>query len=304
MAVSREQMVARTRTQQPGDVVSDESFCISARAGPDQSPLWNELARAVECEVIPRLVAMERRDLRQRHHAAEAEGPRLSRPGPHPRADQVVECARLSLSSDPKQAEAFVETMHAEGTPVETVYLDLLAPAARHLGDLWSADICSFSEVTVGMMRLQQVMRVLSPSFQSEGDVRTGDARMLLTPVPGEQHSFGVFMVSEFFHRAGWRVASGPVASIDELASLVSGRWFAIAGLSVSSEAKLRLVARAIRAVRRSSRNPGIGVMVGGPIFDDHPEFIREIGADATAPDGAHAVTVADDLLKVHTRCA
>ena len=33
--------------------------------------------------------------------------------------------------------------------------------------------------------------------------------RILLTAVPGEQHSFGLYMVAEFFRRAGWDVVDG-----------------------------------------------------------------------------------------------
>lgn len=254
-------------------------------------PRLTQLARAIEAEVLPRLILARR-------------GARVAPPsgGEQPRAEQIVECARLSLTDDAEATAAFVETIHAQGMSVETLYLELLAPAARHLGDQWVDDRCSFTEVTLGLMRLQQVMRVLSPAFQREGAAAAHEHRVLLSPLPGEQHSFGLFMVAEFFHRAGWRIWSGPLGSVDELIRMVNTQWFAVAGLSVSSTAKLQNLATLIRTIRRESRNPGIGVMVGGQIFNDHPEAVLEVGADATAADGPRAVVVAQGLLELRGR--
>ena len=54
---------------------------------------------------------------------------------------------------------------------------------------------------------------------------------------------------------------------------------------------------RAIRAIRRSSLNRNIGVLVGGPIFVAHPELVARVGADATAIDGGQAALQAENLL-------
>jgi MerR family transcriptional regulator, light-induced transcriptional regulator len=53
----------------------------------------------------------------------------------------------------------------------------------------------------------------------------------------------------------------------------------------------------AIHAVRLESRNKNIAVMVGGPIFVSHPEYVDLVGADMTAADGRDAVVFADELV-------
>lgn len=73
--------------------------------------------------------------------------------------------------------------------PVESLYLDLLAPAARHLGELWCADACDFASVTLALGRLQKVMHQLSPAFEGDVQHREHGRRALLVPVPGEQHT-------------------------------------------------------------------------------------------------------------------
>lgn len=292
-----EHAVAREAFEDTSDYGSDSQVHTRARVfsthGHAHQPAnqAHQLARAIEFEVVPRLILARR--------GASAPPPPAAKPWPALRVEQVVELARLALDDDTGLATSYVETLHDKGTPVEILYLQLLAPAARHLGELWTDDNCTFTEVTVGLMRLQQVMRALSPAFQGESATPDQDHRILLTPVPGEQHSFGLFMVAEFFHRAGWHVCSGPLASMDELADAVHGQWFAVAGLSVSSEAKLEELVAAIRAIRRTSLNRAIGIMVGGQIFSEHPEMAAMVGADATAGDSQRAVAQAHGLLEL-----
>jgi methanogenic corrinoid protein MtbC1 len=180
---------------------------------------------------------------------------------------------------------------------LESVFLDLLAPAARHLGEMWDEDRAGFAEVTLGMTTLHQVLRELGPAFHSEAAATGRDLLALLVPAPGEQHNFGLAIVAEFFRRAGWGVTGEAMTTRGELVKAVRGTWFAVVGLSLASEVRLEALADAIQAIRRASRNPAVGILVGGPIFNAHPELVRSVGADATAVDGKHAVLQANGLL-------
>jgi methylmalonyl-CoA mutase cobalamin-binding domain/chain len=162
---------------------------------------------------------------------------------------------------------------------------------------MWSEDECDFTAVTIGLWRLQQVLRHYAGAFVEEGEPREYGRRALLVPLPGEQHTFGIAMVAEFFRRAGWDVWSGPFATLEDLVEVVRSEWYAVIGISGSCETRIEMIAAAIRAVRRASRNRAIGVMVGGPLFNDHPERVALVGADATATDGRHAAEQAESLL-------
>jgi methanogenic corrinoid protein MtbC1 len=120
---------------------------------------------------------------------------------------------------------------------------------------------------------------------------------VLLAPVPGEQHSFGLAMVGEFFRRQGWTVTSGTGASASELVATVRAQWFSILGVSLADDARLDALAGLIREIRKASRNQQIGILVGGRIFADQPELAVLVGADATASDGQQAVLKAEALL-------
>ena len=243
------------------------------------------LTRTVELDVIPRLLIA---------HPAPAV-PAAS--GLLVTAAHVVDLVALVLSRGKLEAAAFVEGMHDQGALPESLYLDLLAPAARRLDEMWDDDVCDFTEVTVGLWRLQNMMRELSPFFQRSAASRPDAPRALLVLLPGEDHTFGLSMVHEFFRRAGWDAWSGPVASSADLRGMVRREWVEVIGFSLACDEKLDAVRAEIRSVRRASKNPGLGVLVGGPGFTANPSLSAEVGADGTATDGRQAVLQAQALL-------
>ena len=243
------------------------------------------LTRTVQLDVIPRLVVA--------HVGVTAAAPALVVAPSH-----VAELVGLVLARGEPAAIAYVEAMRDNGAVAESLYLDLLAPAARRLGVMWEEDTCDFTEVTVGLWRLQSAMRELSPSFLDHRANRADSPRILLVPLPGESHTFGLSMVYEFFRRAGWNAWSGPVRDTAELAALVRRERVDVVGFSLSCDERLETVYSEIRAVRRASLNPGLSVMVGGPPFVGNPLLAAQLGADGTATDGQQAVAQAQALVE------
>ena len=209
----------------------------------------------------------------------------------------VRELVRMVLLPDDHAARASVEAMRLRGVPVETLFIDLLALAARHLGEVWEEDLCNFADVTVGVGRLQQVMRDLSPGLMTGALSAAQPRRVLLLPSPGEQHTFGLTMVGDFFRSAGWDVAGGPATSLD-FESLVRREWYDVVGFSLASELYLPRLAPAIAAVRKASMNPRVGILVGGPLFLRQGGLANEVGADAVAINGSLAPEIADKLVE------
>jgi methanogenic corrinoid protein MtbC1 len=247
------------------------------------------LTRTIEQEIVPRLVLARK---------AAPERPLPPPPGTVPVcAEEASELARKVVARDPSAASAFVEAVLARGTTLETLHLDLLAPAARRLGEWWSDDLCDFAQVTMGLWRLQQLLRETGSELPDPLVRRENDRRVLLVPVPGEQHTFGLAMVATFLSRAGWTVWSEPLASSNDLVGIVRSEWFAVVGFSLSCPNRLEALATNIRRVRRASRNPAVGILVGGQIFVERPELVVLVGADATAVDGRQATLQAENLI-------
>lgn len=243
--------------------------------------------RTIEAEIVPRLVLNRRGQAAVKPHAG----------GWSATEADVVEFARLVLARDASLSNSFIAGLRARGASIEALYLDLFTPAARRLGWQWEEDDLDFMQVTEGLGRMQHALHELSPSFVNEIAFNGHGRRALLVPAPGEQHTFGLSMVSEFFRRAGWNVWTNPAAASDELVDLVRAEWFTIVGFSVLCDASMDALAAMIRLIRRASRNRSVRVMVGGPAFVAHPEMAAMIGADATAADGRLAVLQAQNML-------
>lgn len=248
------------------------------------------LAKAVEYEIIPRLMLAHRVPEECAAH------PLTASQRVHP--EDVAVFAELVLHEDDRAVRDCVLALRDRGVAIEAIFLDLLSPVARHLGEMWERDLCTFTEVTVGLGRLQKVLRENSTAFgqfNHAGQSEQG-RRILLMPCPGEQHTFGLSVVAELFHRAGWDVVTCFLAT-DAAAVMVKKDWYDVVGFSLGSETGVAKLRAAMALVREVSQNPGVSIIAGGPIFLVHPEFGEQIQADAIITEGAKAPSQAEQLV-------
>ncbi len=264
---------------------------LSGTGGASRAPAEcaASLRRTIEAEIIPRLM------LAHLLPSNDARAPVDMRPELGP--DEVEVLTELVLRRDAAAAQAYARTRLAAGLAVETLYLDLLSIVARRLGEMWEADLCDFTQVTVGLWRLQQLVFEYSDIFQRDRRVCAQVRRALLAPAPGSQHTFGVVMVGEFFRRAGWDVRGDPSVGVAEVKASLAAESFDLLGLSVGVECQVGVIASAILRLRKASLNPALVVMVGGPAVMALPDIVGQVGADGTAPDAASAVSEAESLV-------
>lgn len=248
----------------------------------DAKARLSKLARALESDVIPRLVGA--------HGHVPRAAPRLE-------AREIEGFVALLRNGTDAELAAAVAAVHRRGFAVEGIFLELFAPAARHLGELWVADRCDFSTVTICLGRLQRLLREWSPAFGHEVEHPANGRRVLLAQHPEEQHSFGLSMVAEFFRRAGWEVLGGVGGAVPDPSAQVSREWFDAVGFSIGSETRIDWLKERIAQVRKVSRNRAVVVLVGGPLFVLQPAWAQSVGADASGHEGGQAPKLAEDLL-------
>lgn len=261
---------------------------VSPSLHPDRS-----LTSLIESQVIPRLMLAHGFGVQACTQLAAA---------PIGQAD-VDLLVPLTLSCDAGEVLAQVERVIARGLSIECVMVELLAPTARRLGILWEEDRCDFVEVTMGLWRLQEVVRELSARF-APPCARLGGRlprTALFLALPGDQHDFGAAMVAEVFHRGGWDVDTAPGADMTELLAEVGRHHYDIVGLTVSCDCPSTRLRSTILTVRSVSRNAGVRVLVGGRIFNEDPGLAERVGADGTASDAVKALAVAEALLDAVT---
>jgi methanogenic corrinoid protein MtbC1 len=242
----------------------------------------------VETEIIPRLLLAHRL-------ASDSPPPPMPTDGAVGLGAETTEAfARMVLSKEPDSLIVFVGGLLQSGVALESIYVDLLAPAARRLGEYWDEDSATFTDVTIGLGRLQQVMRILGRRLPTGGDNDHASRSALFSPCVGEQHTFGLFIIEDFFRRSGWRTWVETSAKNNEAVDTIGCHWFDVFGLSVACDTEIKDISAMIRSVRKASRNKDLFVMVGGRFFVEKPELATQVGADATASNGGEALTLAD----------
>jgi methanogenic corrinoid protein MtbC1 len=247
------------------------------------------LARAIQHEIIPRLMLANRSPKECAESLPFAYGKVTSQ--------EVEAFAHLVLSPNEALALDCIEAIRMRGTSIEAVYMELLAPAARVLGQFWEEDLCDFSEVTIGLGKLQQLLHRLSADLDRPDERASNGLRILLLPAPGEQHTFGLSMVAEFFRRDGWDVAGGPSESQLDCVNLVRKEHFDIIGFSLAVEEHVDQLTDYVGKVRKASLNSRVGIMVGGPVFAVYPEYAARVHADVVANSGREAPDVAEKFI-------
>jgi methanogenic corrinoid protein MtbC1 len=246
------------------------------------------LMQILESQIIPSLLA-----------ANEFTEPFYSTDGARtalPTESEISNFAELCTGFDEEAPNLFVQGLITEGLNSEAIFLHLLAPAARHLGYLWDEDLCDFSKVTIGLLRMQKITLRLGSDFQEKRKSALEGMRALFAPVPGSQHTLGVLMVSEFFRREGWQVWMELGSSEEKLLAAVKKDWFQVIGLSIGTEAHVESLTDTIRSIRAASANRDVKVLIGGPFLALSPNLYKEVGADAAAGDAVSAVELAKNL--------
>jgi MerR family transcriptional regulator, light-induced transcriptional regulator len=272
-----------TALQMPGDAGRLAAFQMRADLEQERS-----LSRLIEGEIIPRLLVAHRSDTRA-GAVADGDGAITE--------DEVEAFAPLSLQVEADMLLEHVESILRRGVSVDTLLVDLLAPAARKLGEFWEEDRCDFVDVTMGLWRLQEIVHELSARLPVDRRALAGGRRALFASMPGDQHSFGTVVIDELFCREGWMTDRLSEVSTPELIERVRAEWFDLVGLTISCDCHIAPLPSIIAALRHGSRNPRVCVMVGGRVFAEDAGLVAKVGADGTAANAKLAVEAAGKLV-------
>ena len=242
----------------------------------------------IDSQIIPRLLSSQSLHLRQTHSTQET----------HllPTRSELDTFSALTIDEGPLLAQAFVEQMLAKGMSRETVFLELITPAARYLGQLWEEEKIDILEVTHGLIRLQSITHLIGYANQ-HGPLASGEVkRVMIASAPGSEHLLGASIVSEFFRKAAWQVVLEVSPSARELEQSARREWFDAIGLSISVESQLEGLGDLVERIRKSSLNPRTVILLGGPIFTVMDLKASDFGVDGISTDAQQAVSLALSL--------
>ena len=161
------------------------------------------------------------------------------------------------------------------------VYLPLVA---RQLGCGWLDDTASFSQVTVGVARLQAVLHRIGRGWIEGGAAVAGRPSVLLLLPEGEQHAFGAMVLLAQLRRRGVSVRFRMGGTPAEVGGAVRHQDYDAALISVGCEEKLELCRKLVNALRQGS-DGRLRVVVGGAVLDRPVDVRRATEADLVTND-------------------
>lgn len=270
------------------DLVSSAPAPPAARRDPDA--IRGNLGRIIESEILPRLMLT--------HREARLVKLPITR---HPTPDEIVRLCELLLDPSVQDITSHMLDFLGDGLSLEVLLLEMLTPAARHLGKLWEEDEIDFVAVTVAIGRLQAVARELCSRLEADSRLSTSNS-VLLLPCPGETHTFCLSIVGSFFREAGWDVTTAGFGPGFDLIELVRQDWFDVIGVTLACDVLLPALKSVVRELRVASCNSKVRILVGGPFFGRHPDLVPQVGADALVTNARCAPTIAESLLEKQAR--
>ncbi len=207
------------------------------------------------------------------------------------RIDWAARAEERMLAGDEAGASSVIDNAMAAGMSLEEVYLDLLGPALKSIGDRWES-----TEITVADEHLASAIAVrlvgqLGPRFARRGRKR---GTIVVAAPAGDTHSLPVALFADLLRGRGFRVLDlgGDVPS-DSLASTVAGTDNLLAVcLGCTTLGNDASVTEAIDAVRRAS---DVAVLAGGQAIAD-PDRARALGADDGGMPTLEAIALLEHL--------
>lgn len=229
-----------------------------------------------------RLVA-ERRDNHWHVPTSSIESMRAaSPPGRHKRdnrsghRDYPSELATLLTAGDEAEAWRLAQNALASAFTPERLYLDVLAPAMRTVGDNWEAGRVSIAEEHRASALAYRLVGRLGPSFTRRGPTR---GLIVLGTPTGDRHGLATTLLADPLRGRGFAIADlgadTPAASFAEI--VTNEDRCCAAGIAVSVDVDDEVVSGTIDVIRIARAVP---VLLGGRAIAD-AVHARRLGADA-----------------------
>jgi methanogenic corrinoid protein MtbC1 len=204
-------------------------------------------------------------------------------------AELMYSLAAAVLSHDRAISDTAVQECISRD--ISTVQLvDLYIPeVSRLLGARWSNDAVSFAEVTIGVARLQSLVRELDRSMAPPREVPFDAPSILLVIPPDTYHTLGAMVALSQFRRLGVSVRLLIARDANEVGRTVRDYSFDMVAISASGCERLEVLRLLVTKVKAAHKNAP-PVVIGGGLLDVEPETQVLTGADFTTTDPKHAL--------------
>lgn len=200
----------------------------------------------------------------------------------------------LIRASQSGTKEAFAELLNemrksrVSVAALADIYIPL---AARRMGEAWHEDEMSWLEVSIGVGRLQSLLREIGTAWAADQAGDAGHGTILMIIPDREQHTLGPMVAMGQMRRYGVSVCLRIAPNLEELRGLITSRAFDGIMISVATVDKLESVRKTVKFIK--SVSPKLTpVIVGGAVMSKIEDVLSCTGADFSSNDIGAALEV------------
>jgi len=219
--------------------------------------------------------------------AAEAAKPRTTE-------ERIYEAV---VEGDRESIEKLVHQALEEGSDPFHLFVDVMTPAIRHLGDLFGARKKFIPHLVAAADTMKRGVAILTPLLEASGQVEHKGTIVMAT-VKGDIHDIGKSVCAIMLRNFGFDVhdlgRNVPMETILTAADQHKADIIGLSALMTTTMMQMKVVVDAVRERKLAHK-----VLVGGAVVT--PRFATEIGADGYSKDVGDCVQAAEALVDGRT---
>ena len=208
-----------------------------------------------------------------------------------PREALIVGLIAASLSGT-KAAFAELLTEVKRSRISVAALADVYIPiAARRMGQAWHDDEMSWLDVSIGVGRMQSLLREIGTAWVADQAGDTGHGTVMMIVPDREQHTLGPLVATGQMRRYGVSVCLRIAPSFNELRSLMAARHFDGVMISIATKDKVESIAKTVQFLKTVMSKP-TPIIVGGAVMSKVEDLASCTGADFSSNDIGAALEV------------
>ncbi|HEY3175272.1 MAG TPA: dihydropteroate synthase, partial [Candidatus Polarisedimenticolia bacterium] len=201
------------------------------------------------------------------------------------------------VEGDRDSIDRLVNQALSEGSDPFHLFVDVMTPAIRHLGDLFGARRKFIPHLVAAADTMKRGVAILTPLLEASGQVQHKGTIVMAT-VKGDIHDIGKSVCAIMLRNFGFKVHDlGRNVPMETILSAAQEHKADILGLSALMTTTMMQMKGVTDAVRE--RRLPYKVLVGGAVVT--PRFATEIGADGYSKDVGDCVQAAEALIDGRT---
>ncbi len=196
----------------------------------------------------------------------------------------VQELMKASTSGTRQAFAALLAEMRRARISLPALADVYIPEAARRLGNFWLEDQMSWMDVSIGVGRMQSLLREIGVAWVADRAGDAGNGTVMLIIPDREQHTLGPMLAMSQMRRYGVSVCLRIAPSVEELRDLTMTRRFDGVLISVATKEKLGDAARTIKFLRAAMSTP-CPIVIGGAVMSKVEDPASLAGGDFSSND-------------------